>query len=505
MKMRKRCRSFFVFIAIVLLSALFTVLFSTFQERHMVLPMSNAIIHQENEGTLGTIEQVDVLYYKNRLLGVLHDSERLDQLLNKVYREKYEKRFSHTKLGLSVDIYRVKKYVIKKYENKDDEILSYIEENDLFSIESNQIRFSNGSVMYVEDLDDYEKAKEEYILNFVDKESYRKLKNKESIINENYGSYVTSFGFEESVSVGKGYTSADKVLQSKDEIVRWFFNGYDPSKVIYRVVEGDTVQGVASKNALEVNVLLAMNEEITDENQLLPVGMKVNVKGITSPLTLKIEKQAINKVTLYPDLPQYIEDETLALGVEKIVQEESLGYQKEIVEESYENGKLVASQFVSSSLVESPKRKIIRIGVKKSDDGNGNVVNVGERLISGSFRYPLQNPSVTCGWQCYRNHNAMDVKNRYDYYGDVLAADSGTIIVNEYHPINGYYMEIDHGNGFVTYYGHMNQLGYYEVGTYVEKGEVIGQIGMTGVATGPHIHFEIRYRGEKVDPMMYLK
>lgn len=85
-----------------------------------------------------------------------------------------------------------------------------------------------------------------------------------------------------------------------------------------------------------------------------------------------------------------------------------------------------------------------------------------------------------------------------------MAADRGTVIENSYHYINGYYMIIDHNNGYTSYYGHMNKKGFYPVGTNVEKGEVIGQIGMTGKATGPHIHFFITKNGVRVNPIYYL-
>lgn len=90
---------------------------------------------------------------------------------------------------------------------------------------------------------------------------------------------------------------------------------------------------------------------------------------------------------------------------------------------------------------------------------------------------------------------------------DVLAAYGGVIS----HAVNnvpdntganyGNYVKIDHGNGYETLYGHM-LFGSVSVGIgdYVYQGQVIGNVGNTGNSTGPHLHFELIYNGEKVDP-----
>lgn len=495
------------FFAIIIISALLTFVSSALSYNASLvleLDMNHSLFNQKVVKTLEEPNKISVLYYKDKLMGVIQDDKKIDKLLNEVYKESYEKEYPNTRLGLSNDIHYSQEYALEKYEDKDDEIISFIKKNDLFTVETNQITFSNESVMYVQNLEDYEIAKKAYISNFVDESEVKDKKTSDT--DSEYGSVVLSYAFDEQMMIGKGFASKREILQNSDDIVHWFFNGYDDSKVLYTVENGDTVQGVASKSALEVNNLIALNKDIlTNEYQLLDAGLELNVKGISSPLNLKVVKEATNKVTVYPDNPMYIDDNTLALGVEKIVQEEMLGYRKVVVKETYQNGVLIDNDEISSTLLDEPQRMIIRKGTKTSDDGKGIDLGIGESLAAGNFRYPVDNASITCGWLCYSGHTAMDVRNVYDRYGAVYAADSGIVSVNSYNGVNGNWMEIDHGNGFVTYYGHMNEPGYIEEGEHVEKGQVIGQIGMTGVATGPHVHFEIRYRGEKMDPAMYLK
>ncbi|MEN1969681.1 peptidoglycan DD-metalloendopeptidase family protein [Lentibacillus sp. N15] len=68
----------------------------------------------------------------------------------------------------------------------------------------------------------------------------------------------------------------------------------------------------------------------------------------------------------------------------------------------------------------------------------------------------------------------------------------------------GYFVAIDHGNGFETRYAHLMEQGV-PAGTKVKAGEQIGKIGSTGGSTGPHLHFEVLVSGEKVNPMQYVK
>ena len=63
---------------------------------------------------------------------------------------------------------------------------------------------------------------------------------------------------------------------------------------------------------------------------------------------------------------------------------------------------------------------------------------------------------------------------------------------------------IDHGNGFVTLYGHMQAI-YVKAGQTVNRGNAIGKMGSTGRSTGTHLHLEIRYNGVNQDPLRFLQ
>ena len=63
----------------------------------------------------------------------------------------------------------------------------------------------------------------------------------------------------------------------------------------------------------------------------------------------------------------------------------------------------------------------------------------------------------------------------------------------------GYYVEIDHGNGYKTLYGHMSSIAVSQ-GQAVTQGQVIGYVGATGYATGPHLDFRLKQNGKYVNP-----
>ena len=68
----------------------------------------------------------------------------------------------------------------------------------------------------------------------------------------------------------------------------------------------------------------------------------------------------------------------------------------------------------------------------------------------------------------------------------------------------GRMIEIDHGNGLSTRYGHLSEIGV-KIGDVIKIGQVIGEVGSTGRSTGPHLHYETRIDGEAVDPQKFLR
>lgn len=100
-------------------------------------------------------------------------------------------------------------------------------------------------------------------------------------------------------------------------------------------------------------------------------------------------------------------------------------------------------------------------------------------------------------------HYGVDITGGGFYGASIYAARAGTVITSG-DAGDGYGCKviIDHGDGFLSVYAH-NSYNVVSTGQYVSKGELIGYGGSSGYSTGPHLHYEIRYNGEKVDPAYY--
>ncbi|PZO51704.1 MAG: hypothetical protein DCF16_10905 [Alphaproteobacteria bacterium] len=124
----------------------------------------------------------------------------------------------------------------------------------------------------------------------------------------------------------------------------------------------------------------------------------------------------------------------------------------------------------------------------------------------------LRNPTeVAClssgfGWRgtlgSGRQHNGLDLANRQG--GFIYAAGPGRISYADYRGGFGNTIEIDHGNGVRTLYAHMSEFDQRLArGVAVYEGQPIGRMGMTGNATGVHLHYEVWIEGLLVDPLHY--
>lgn len=119
----------------------------------------------------------------------------------------------------------------------------------------------------------------------------------------------------------------------------------------------------------------------------------------------------------------------------------------------------------------------------------------------GTFIWPTVG-TLTQSFAWY--HPGLDVANRAA--PGVVASDIGTVIVAGWPDNSGYgnRVVIDHGNGYQTLYAHFSNI-YVTAGQKVSRGQVLGQMGTTGRSTGIHLHFEIRYKGIAVNPLVILK
>lgn len=105
-----------------------------------------------------------------------------------------------------------------------------------------------------------------------------------------------------------------------------------------------------------------------------------------------------------------------------------------------------------------------------------------------------------------RRHNGIDLQAKIGT--DVYAARSGRVKEARFHKGLGNYVELAHNGGYITIYAHLSKIAVKE-NRFVHQGEKLGEVGKTGNANHrgiiPHLHLEVRYLGEPLDPMKFLE
>ena len=122
---------------------------------------------------------------------------------------------------------------------------------------------------------------------------------------------------------------------------------------------------------------------------------------------------------------------------------------------------------------------------------------IREAYIGSSFGRRVD-PIVGVGAQ----HEGIDFVA--DIGTPVFASAGGMVKIAEYHPQFGYLIEIDHGNDFVSRYAHLSKIDV-KAGQFVRRGQGIAASGNSGRSTGPHLHFEVLFKGAAQNPARFLQ
>lgn len=127
----------------------------------------------------------------------------------------------------------------------------------------------------------------------------------------------------------------------------------------------------------------------------------------------------------------------------------------------------------------------------------------------GKFDWPVAERRITSNFgmrvhpkfKTKRQHTGIDIGSPRG--ATIKTAGAGEVIFAGWMRGYGQVVIIDHGSGFATVYAHMSKI-LVDDGQNVKRGGIIGKVGQTGVATGPHLHFEVRVKGVAQNPLKYL-
>lgn len=171
---------------------------------------------------------------------------------------------------------------------------------------------------------------------------------------------------------------------------------------------------------------------------------------------------------------------------------------------SMRSGRLLAAEF------ENAGTAYHAIYFDPNGDGDGSYFDLDGKSVRRAFLLkPLEFRRISSRFSAGRLHpilNRMRAHRGIDYAADagtpIMATADGVVIHRGPKGQLGNAIEIQHPNGFLTRYGHMSGFRRgITVGTRVHQGEIIGYVGMTGLATGPHLHYEMLRRGTRMDPL----
>lgn len=158
-----------------------------------------------------------------------------------------------------------------------------------------------------------------------------------------------------------------------------------------------------------------------------------------------------------------------------------------------ENGKEVGKEILKTETIKKAVKKIVIKGTKK----------LPKTAPTGTFIMPVSGYTLTSefGWRWGRNHDGIDLACSTGT--PIYASDGGTVVYAGWYSGYGLFVEIDHGSGMRTRYGHCNSIDV-SVGDKVYQGQKIAEVGNTGNSYGSHCHFEIVKNGSPVNPLNYL-
>ncbi len=312
---------------------------------------------------------------------------------------------------------------------------------------------------------------------------------KEPYINrmKEENSNLEEIGILEEVEIVRKKVPASEV-QDFNTVLTLFEKGTTEEKV-HIVQKGENYWNIAKKYNLTVDELIQANPG--KNHILIHPGDGINLIVPKPYLTVVTwEEKTFSEKIKYDKKTEY----TSSLYKDQVqVKRKGVYGEKQVTAKVKKiNGIEVAKEILNEVIISNPIAQINLQGTKKLPSLKG----------TGIFMRPTRG-SLTSrfGMRWGRMHNGVDLASRTGT--PIKAADGGVVTYAGWKGNYGYLVEIDHGGGFKTRYGHCSKI-YVKVGQKVYKDKTIAAVGSTGRSTGPHVHFEVLKHGVPQDPFKYI-
>lgn len=299
---------------------------------------------------------------------------------------------------------------------------------------------------------------------------------------------VLSVGFVQNIEVIKTKASNATVLSVEDaynEITK-----EKEAKGTHTVAAGECLTGIAKDYGLTLKELFALNSGF-DEDTVIYEGDVLTVTVPTSEISVEvIEEKSYDEK--YNAEVQYVDNASLYVGTENVIQAGSAGYRSVVALVTYVNGVESDREIISQEVTKKAVAKIVERGT----------------LTPPTYIKPVNSTNITSpfGYRIHPITGAYTLHTGVDWYVPtgtaVKASASGTVVAAGWNGGYGYCLDIQHSDGSLTRYAHLSSFAA-SVGQTVTQGQIVAYSGNTGDSTGPHLHFEIRINGNPVNPIDY--
>ena len=257
-------------------------------------------------------------------------------------------------------------------------------------------------------------------------------------------------------------------------------------------------------------------QEIAKADQLMLDKMKAVSEKIASERT-ELEQQLAELDATRDELDQQeqeleaqrAEQDVLLRDMLKAYEEMSADYEQNVADEAALSEDIAKSEAAYYAALSKEEAERIA-ALNRQNNNKGSNSNSSGSTNTGGWLYPLPYQCQVTDSYGYRIH---PLTGKYSWHNGVdfaagantaiLATKSGTVTTAAYSGAWGYYVVINHGDGYSSLYAHQPSLSV-SVGDYVTQGQTIGYVGSTGYSTGPHLHFTIYYNGADVNPFNYI-
>lgn len=335
------------------------------------------------------------------------------------------------------------------------------------------------------------------LLGVYDEEQMGRIRDAlENHLAKYYTSRASTVDFVDDVVISQG-----RFIESNLTNADWAIALIDSEMMVeayYVIQRGDSVSLIASKLGISQDELLKNNPFLEDGTHTGDLVKYYYTEPYLSVMTTHYETydQDIERQIVYTY------NNKIEVGCETLVQSGSAGFENVTALVTEINGIESSRAIISRTVLEEMVPRIFRTGTKPNEylEENPEVVD-----DLGTMCWPVDGGYVSSlyGWRDWDHsrHKGLDIAAKRGT--EIYAAASGKVVHAGTYSTYGKLVIIDHGDGYETYYSHQSKIAV-EKGDYVEKGDLIGYVGMTGSASGNHLHFELRIDDERVDPMLGL-